>query len=223
MQNQDLIFPYVWEMLNTVLLSPKNLLHFGLALIVGFSLLIIVFIKTHALAGAKSPSSLIGLVVGTFITGCLLIWAAMIRIYILPRIENQSMHLFYLISILVLTFFIIVIPVTKTMFRASYISSLMAWICALSVAGLSITVIDMLMGSLQSEALSVKELQAYGEKLKETFDSQVEEKVPKIQEKFKELPDKIQDGLKGGEPSPANEQPNSQQNTSPSPPQESSD
>ncbi len=114
------------EYLDLILAHPKSTLQLG----VGAALLVVVmaimFPKVESGFNARHVTGGRGWVMAVLAPVLLILAAAAAKTYAFPLIENPTIQLVVLIAGLVLTFLLVVVPISKFVFNSEYASSLMA-------------------------------------------------------------------------------------------------
>jgi hypothetical protein len=134
----DLFIRHAWELLQQVLYTPQSMREFLLSFIIGLVLLSVCLAQAHTL-GNSSRNSIIAGVFAVIVNVSLLLAAGSLsQMYVVPFISNKSYDPGLIIGSVALVFLILVVPLTRGIFRSGYMTSLGAWLVSMIVAGVMI-------------------------------------------------------------------------------------
>jgi hypothetical protein len=119
-----------WEILQFLAMNPGSTLELIWCLALAYLVVSITLAKMHSLGGSGSGSIVIGLIVTAIGVFGIMEVAVLCDMLLLPLMDKEFRPFAYNASI-VIAIFILLIPFTKTFFRAGYSSSLGAWLVAI--------------------------------------------------------------------------------------------
>jgi hypothetical protein len=131
----DLFIQHAWELLQQVLFMPQSMREFLLSVIVGVILLSVCLAQAHTLGNSSRNSIVAGAFAAIINVALLLAAGSLSQMYVVPFISNKSYDPGLIIGSVTIVFLILVIPLTRGIFRAGYMTSLGAWIVSIIVAG----------------------------------------------------------------------------------------
>jgi|GEM_PF-3047878 len=136
--NREELVRLSWDMLQLILLGPLTNQALLLYLVVGFLTTGIVLGKVHGIGNAARSSVFVGLFVAGLGLFALIQIAALGKMYALPLLDVTADSNTAWIALIVTSFFLLIIPLTRTCFQSGYWTSVGAWLCALLVGALAI-------------------------------------------------------------------------------------
>ncbi|MDR1303824.1 MAG: hypothetical protein LBK76_01245 [Verrucomicrobiales bacterium] len=124
-----------WDLLQQALFTPQSMREFLLSCSVGLILLSVCLAQAHSLGNVARSSAFAGAF--AVIPGVCLLLAggALAQLYVTPFISSNSHDASLVIGAVALVFLVLVVPLTRGIFRAGYLASLGAWLVAAMVAG----------------------------------------------------------------------------------------
>lgn len=160
----EIIREKFWAIIMLLTFDPESMKE----LIIGASLAIVVMsiilAKMHGLGGSGSNSILVGFfvtVVGIFGMICCVV---MVDELLLPLMAKEYRGSAYKAGMIV-PFFILVMPLTKILFRSSYTTGVGAWAVSIFVGGAILMGVDYAYTEKDKVAPSVKLIKEYTEEL----------------------------------------------------------
>lgn len=131
----DAFIQNCWDLLQQVLFTPQSMREFLLSFVVGLILLAVCLAQAHTLGNSARNSAITGFFATIIGVAVLLGAAALSQMYAVPLLSNKSYDEGIIITSVVLVFLVLVVPLTRGIFRAGYMTSLGAWVVATIVAG----------------------------------------------------------------------------------------
>lgn len=131
----DVFIRHAWELLQQVLYTPQSMREFLLSFIVSIVLLSVCLAQAHTLGNSSRNSIIAGAFAVIVNVSILLAAGSLAQMYVVPFISNKTYDPGLIIGSVTLVFLILVVPITRGIFRSGYMTSLGAWIVAAIVAG----------------------------------------------------------------------------------------
>jgi len=132
------------EVLNVLLLQPGTVRDLLIGIGVAIVAIAFALTKTHAVGGSSRASLITGLFVASVGTFALIEIYAITELSLIPFFEWENYSFEIICGALVVSFFIMVVPFTRMLFRAAYWTSVGAWIMSCMLAGLILLCTSML-------------------------------------------------------------------------------
>lgn len=180
--NRELLIQISWDLLQFCLLSPQTNQALLVYLMVGFLFTGITLGRVHGIGNAARSSIFLGFfcaLIGLF--GLLQI-AALIKIYALPLLKITTNSPTAWIALILVAFFLMIVPFTRACFQAGYFTSVLSWLCALLVGLLSVFGTRSVYNPVpQSEEEKIKNFETFARDLKEDIRQQVDERLEQLQ------------------------------------------
>jgi len=114
------------EYLDLMLAKPKSTMELGLGAGLLVLVMAMVFPKIESAFDARHATGGKGWVMAVLAPVLLILTAAVLKVYALPPITSSTLQLVVVIAGVVLTFLLLVVPISKFLFNSEYVSSLMA-------------------------------------------------------------------------------------------------
>lgn len=180
---RDKLLEVSWDLFLLVLYHPATYHALWAHLLAALLMAILVVSKFHAIGNAGRSSLFIGTFVVLVAGFGLLETAALIKLYGLPLVANEDIHLAVWISSSAAAFLLFVVPFTRVCFQAGYFTSLGAWVCAALVAGLAIFGVRTVYSPKpESPEQSVRHFDTFARQLDKDVDREVRKRLEQLKE-----------------------------------------
>jgi hypothetical protein len=165
LNSEDLISKN-WEILLYLTLKPESTHELVIALLLSIVVIAVTLAKTHSLGGTGSGSIMLSLFVTIFSIFGLMQTAILTELLLFPLMDKVFQPFAYFSSIIV-GFFLLIVPFTRTCFRAEYFSSIGAWTVSLILGGMVIYGVDNYFVDKEENAPTPQSVQKYTQELSE--------------------------------------------------------
>lgn len=126
------------EVVHILLMGPDSLQDLMIGIGVAFAALTIGIAKTHAIGTSEGGSLITGLFVSVIGVFALVEIYAATEILLIPHFEWELQAFEITVAVLIISFFLMIVPFTRMLFRAQYWTSVGAWLMGLICAALLI-------------------------------------------------------------------------------------
>lgn len=153
-----------WAILMFLTFDPESTKELIIGLGIAFVVMSIVLAKMHGLGGSGSSSIIVGLFVTAIGIFGMMSCVVLADELLLPLMAKQYRDFAYKASMIV-PFFVLVMPLTRTLFRSSYGSGVAAWAMAIFIGGAILMGVDYAYTDKDEVAPSVKLIKEYTEEI----------------------------------------------------------
>lgn len=167
--DRDSLIEYSWDYFMFVMMKPETMHELMIALISSIVVLTIILAKMHMFGNSQSGSLVIGFVVGIVGIFGMIETAALIQLYFLPLIETEKYHKFWFIFLLASSFFLMVVPFTRALFRSHYWTSVGAWAVSIVFVCIVLVAVDTITKNEKGPPPTIDEVKDYTDDIKNSI------------------------------------------------------